>query len=419
MNIKKVFGKSVKDSRGEKTIQVIVVSSKGKFATSAPAGKSRGKFEVKSYAKNLEGDINFINGLDADKINKIINKYISSNNLNNRENKKSASLSRPARKVYDSININSIFKILKDVEKMIGGRLGANSLFALEASLLKALAKEKGKELWQLLGGRKKKIRPVGNAIGGGLHSKGIRGKKPDFQEFLFIGNGKNFSESVKINKIAYNLAGKFLKSKKRNDEGAWETGLGNEGVLMVLSNVKSMLRKKGFKVDIGIDVAASSFFNKKYNYKNPPRKISRDEQVNYLKNLIEEFDIFYIEDSFNENDFLGFRELKKKCRDCLIVGDDLTVTNPIKLKKAIKNKSINAVIVKPNQIGSLISVKEVVNIAKKNKIVTIISHRSGETVDSTIADLGIGFGCDFIKTGIYGKVRESKLKRLVGIEKN
>lgn len=142
------------------------------------------------------------------------------------------------------------------------------------------------------------------------------------------------------------------------------------------------------------------------------------------MKELIERDNLFYVEDPLNENDFSGFRDLlkqvkklKQKGKGCLIVGDDLTTTNPERLKQAIKMKSINAIIVKPNQIGSLIKMKQVIGIAKKNRIKTIISHRSGETLDNTIADFAIGFGCDFIKTGIYGKVRESKLKRLVNIE--
>ena len=126
-------------------------------------------------------------------------------------------------------------------------------------------------------------------------------------------------------------------------------------------------------------------------------------------------YNLFYVEDPLNENDFSGFRELLKKVKkfnkNCLIVGDDLTTTNPNRLKLAIKNKSINAIIIKPNQIGSLLKVREVIDLAKKNKIKTIISHRSGETLDDTIADLAIAWNCDYIKTVIYGKVREVKLK--------
>jgi len=384
MIIKEVRAKSVKDSRGEKTIQVIVKTSKGKFRTSAPAGKSKGKFEAKSYAKSLEEDIKIVNNLDL-----------------------------------SFVDFSKFLDLVK-VENIVGGKLGANSLFALEACLLKALARERKKELWQIIGGRKGKIRSVGNSVGGGLHSKGIGNKKPDFQEFLFIANGKNFKECVKVNHTAYKLVRKLLKARRRNDEGAWETELTNEGVLMVMDNVRSVLNERGLKVDLGFDVAASSFFDGKYYcYKNPSRNISKSEQINYIAYLIKQFNLLYVEDGLNENDFSGFSILKKKCGDCLIVGDDLIVTNPLRLKKAIEMKSINAIIVKPNQIGSLLKFREVVELAHERGIKCIISHRSGETTDNTIADLGVGFGCEFIKTGIYGKVRTSKLKRIIYIEKN
>jgi enolase len=121
------------------------------------------------------------------------------------------------------------------------------------------------------------------------------------------------------------------------------------------------------------------------------------------------------LEDGLDEKDFSGFRGLTKKG---LIVGDDLTTTNLERLEKAIRMKSINGIIVKPNQIGSLLEVRRVIELAKNQGIKTIISHRSGETTDNTIADLGAGFGCDFIKTGIYGKVRRAKLKRLIKIQR-
>lgn len=144
------------------------------------------------------------------------------------------------------------------------------------------------------------------------------------------------------------------------------------------------------------------------------------NQQVEYVANLINKYDLFYVEDPLEENDFKGFKKLMKKIKNkCLIVGDDLIATSPNRLKKAIKNKSVNAVIVKPNQIGSMIKLKEVIDICKNNKIKIIISHRSGESEDYTIADFAIGFQADFIKTGIYGKVRESKLKRIIEIERN
>ena len=391
MEIKKINAESVKDSRGEKTIQIVVRTSKGRFVASSPSGKSKGKFEVKSYAKSLDGDISYINNLDVERIN--------------------------------GLGIDS-FEDLKYIETMVFRDIGGNSLFALEASILKALAAERGKELWEFLSEkeiRKINIRPVGNAIGGGLHSCGVKGRKPDFQEFLFIPNCKRFSDCIKINKRVYRLAKKLLKARKRNDEGAWETNLSNQQVLIIMKNIQKKIKEKyGKKVDIGVDVAASSFYkNGHYIYKNPKEKKDKENNLEYISNLVNAFGLHYIEDPLDENDFLGFREMSKRMRGrCLIVGDDLIATNPARLKNAIKMKSVNAVVVKPNQIGSLLEVKEVVNICKKNRIKTVMSHRSGETKDDTIADLAVGFECDFFKAGIYGKVRKSKLNRIIEIER-
>ena len=396
MFIKSIVAKEVRDSRGEPTIIVIIKTSKGEFRTSAPSGKSTGKYEVKPYFRSLKEDVKFINHLNIDKIN-----YL---------------------KVQR-------FEDLEKFENLVIKKLGGNGLFVLEASLLKALAKENREELWEFLI-ENKKVRfpkPVGNAIGGGLHSKGINEKKPDFQEFLFIPEIKGFKEAIKINNLAYKISGKLLKAKKRNDEGAWETEKINEGVLNIMKRVQETIKRKYNKeVFIGIDIAASSFFNKKtYNYENLKRRLESKKQAEYIIRLFREYDLYYIEDPLNENDFFGFRKLMKEIKKTknnkknLIIGDDLTATNPLRLKKAIKRKSVNAIIIKPNQIGSLLKVKEVINLAKKHGIKTIISHRSGETMDNTIADLAVGWNCDFIKTGIYGKERVAKLKRIIEIEKS
>jgi len=387
MIIKEVKARAVLDSRKEKTIQIIIKTPKRVFKTSAPEGKSVGKYEAKPYLKNLNSDIKIINSFDISKFNKL--------------------------------NISSFSDLLK-VERLIKNKIGANSLYALEASMLKALAYENKKELWEFLSSKSKPTfpRPIGNAIGGGLHSKGIDGKKPDFQEFLFISDSKTVKECVETNNLAYKLMRNLLNASNRNDEGAWETGNTNEEVLEIMNEVKETIRQKyNQRIEIGVDVASSSFYKKGfYEYKNPKMKLNKQKQIDYLFELIKRYNLFYIEDGLEENDFAGFASLTKK--RCFIVGDDLTATNPKRLKQAISMKSINAIIVKPNQIGSLIKVKEVIDLAKENNIKTIISHRSGETKDNTIADLGVGWDCDFIKTGIYGSVREAKLKRVMRIER-
>src|SRR3989338_7352202 len=383
MIIKGVSAKSILNSRGEKTMQLFIKTDFGNFSASAPSGKSTGKHEAKPYRKSLEEDI------------KTIKKFSD----------------------YFSEEILEGFEDLKRIEDIVEGHIGANTLFELESAALKAIAKEMKKEIWELIALNTKKFpRLVGNCIGGGKHST-IGGKKPDFQEFLLIPNMKSARENFEKNKKLKEETKFLLKNKddkfkgEKNDEDAWKTNLNEKEVFDAL---------KKLEVPVGMDVAASSFFKrKKYHYENPKLDRTIEEQFDYISNLIKNFGLFYIEDPFEEEDFESFAKLLKKFPDSLIVGDDLTVTNSKLLEKAIKMKSINAIIVKPNQIGSLIEVKEVCELAKKNNIKIIFSHRSGETKESILADLAFGFQADFFKCGISGKEREVKIKRLIEIEKS
>ncbi len=379
--IRGVSAKFVLDSRKEKTIFISIKTDKGKFSASAPNGKSKGKHEAKSYKKSLEEDI------------KTIRQFTN----------------------YFSKEIIEKFEDLRRVEDILDGHVGANTLFAFESAILKALAKEKKKQIWQLINPSAKKLpRLVGNCIGGGKHSQSK--KKPDFQEFLLIPKTNSVKEAWEINKKAKKQTEDFLKKRdkkfsgKKTDEDAWETSLNEKEVLDVLRQLK---------LPLGLDIAASSFFKrKKYHYENPMLKRSEEEQLSYLSNLVKNFNLFYVEDPFDENDFESFAKLLEKTPGSLIVGDDLTTTNPKRFEKAIKQKSINAIIVKPNQIGSLLNVKKVCEMAQEHKIKITFSHRSGETEEKILADLAFGFGADFFKCGITGKEREAKIKRLVEIEK-
>ena len=200
----------------------------------------------------------------------------------------------------------------------------------------------------------------------------------------------------------------KELRSGKINDEGALETDAEEENILELLSEFKD-------KVNIGIDVASSSFFNSPHYIYND-KSLSREEQIDYINELIEKYNILYIEDPLDEEDFKGFSRIKKKN---LVIGDDLTATHKSRLLRAIKSKSINAMIIKPNQNGSLLELAEIFKMCKKHKIKTILSHRSGETLDDALADYAFGFQADFIKCGIATKWREVKLNRLIKIEKS
>jgi len=380
VSIKEVSAKSVFDSRNEKTIEVSIKTNVGSFSASAPTGKSTGKYEAKPYKKSLDDDI------------KTIEKFSD----------------------YFSEEVIMQFDDLKMVEDIAEGHFGANTIFALESAILKALAKENKIEVWQVVNPKAKRFpRLVGNCIGGGRHSDAE--KKPDFQEFLLIPNEKTVSESFEKSKsikesVRFDLAKEDEKfEKKKNDEDAWISSLNEKDVLDIINKTK---------VPFGVDVASSEFYSrKKYLYKNPMLKRTPEEQTKYLSNLIGNLKIFYIEDPFNEDDFESFSELTKKFPNSVIVGDDLTVTNYDRLSKAIKMQSISGIIVKPNQNGNLTEVKRVCELAKKSGIKIIFSHRSGETSENILADLAFGFQADFLKCGITGKEREAKIKRLIEIE--
>ncbi len=378
--IKSVSAKSILDSRKEKTIFVTIKTNVGSFSASAPNGKSKGKYEAKSYKKSLEEGI------------KTLKKFSD----------------------YFSEEILEKFEDLRRIEDIMDRQIGANTLFALESAVLKAIAKEQKKEVWQLINPDAKKLpRLVGNCVGGGQHSRSK--SKPDFQEFLLIPNSKSVKKAFEINKKAKEKIKFLLKERdknfkgRENDENAWESFLNEKEILEILKKIN---------LPLGVDVAASGFCKrKKYIYKNPPLDRTSEEQFEYLSNLIKNFRLVYVEDGFSEEDFESFAKLLKKFPNSLIVGDDLTVTNYERLKKAIEMKSINAIIIKPNQTGSLLDVSQVCKIAKNNNIKIIFSHRSGETEENILADLAFGFGADFFKCGIDGKERETKLKRLIEIE--
>jgi len=396
MIIKAVSAKEVFDSRKEKTIFISIKTNVGNFSASAPNGKSKGKHEAKPYKKSLGEEIKTI-GKFSD--------YFSEENLEK-------------------------FSDLHRVEDIVDGHIGANTLFAFESAILKAIAKEQKKEIWQILNPNAKKFpRLVGNCIGGGKHSDQEKDKKsdsvseaptsfyrkPDFQEFLIIPNSSSVKESFEIIKTTKQTSKFLLKERdenfkeKRNDEDAWITSLNDKEVFKII---------KSIEIPMGVDIAASSFFSrKKYLYKNPILKRTGEEQFDYVSNLIKNFDLFYIEDPFQEEDFGNFTKLMEKFPQKLIVGDDLTVTDYKRTEKAIKEKSVNAIIVKPNQNGSLLEVKRVCELAKSKDIKIIFSHRSGETEENILADLAFGFQTDFLKCGITGKEREAKIKRLIEIE--
>ncbi|NPE26989.1 hypothetical protein HNV12_03220 [Methanococcoides sp. SA1] len=408
MFVKSVMPRVVLNSRKERTIEVVLETYEGKFSCSAPSGKSTGKSEVSCYHEKGIGYSmrmlhEFCKGL-----------------------------------VHENFIIKSVgdIKILNErmlkFEKKFGA-MGGNVWYALEGAFLRAAAADNQKELWEFInddlndGLKPKMPMPVGNCIGGGLHSKKVKGMRPDFQEFLLIPNEKSYGKAVTKNFRAYNYAKRVIAGvrgfggsgvrgrAKRNDEGAWNVGLSNENALEVLRKVADR-----YDLRIGLDVASGSFFDKGY-YMYENKELIRDkvDQADYMERIVKRFGIFYLEDAMDEDDFGGFREVLGNVKKCLVVGDDLTTTHLKRVHRAVRGKAMNAMIIKPNQVGSILEVKKVVEYCKTKGIVMIFSHRSGETMDDILADYCVGFGGQFMKSGIFGRERLVKAKRVMEIERS
>ncbi len=386
MLIKRVSAKIIKDSRG---IDTIAVSVNGCAEASSPNGKSTGDYETTQYHRSLQWCVDFLNAF-CDEI--VVEKF------------------------EDLIRVEKA--ICKNVGLKNAREFGANSLYAFESAILKALASETGKELFEIVGRGKKLPFPVGNVIGGGLHSSSLK-EKPNFQEFLIIPCASRFSDNLKVMQFVYSEIGKKLKTKKVNDEGAWLVSISDGEALDLLNEIRKIAEKKfRVKIGIGLDVASSTLFNKNH-YKYNNHSHNSESQLFYMGNLISGFKLHYVEDPFEQNDFKSFAKLNKNSgRKCLIVGDDLVATQYDRLVKSIRTHSINAVIVKPNQNGSLLELKKIFDFCRAHKIKTILSHRSGETLDNALSDYAVGFGADYIKCGVATKWREVKLNRLIELEK-
>jgi len=380
MKIKSVKARKVLNSRKKPTIEITINK---KYSAAAPSGASTGEHEIQAYPqKGIDFAIEFINKF----------------------------------KDLKGLRIES-FEDLEKVERILPIIKG-NPMIALEFAILKAASNNK---IWKFLNPNADDVpMPLGNVIGGGAHLKAK--EKPDIQEFLLLPKTESFKDAKFANEYIHKKIGKKLGIRKLTDEGAWAPKLDTISILdLIKETVDKAEKELGFKISIGLDVAASEFFKgKKYNYKNyskkvPKKSLTATEQIIFMETLIKKYKLGYVEDPFQQNDFESFKELKKRT-NTLVCGDDLTTTNLERLNKA--KDSINAVIIKPNQIGSLLKTKEAVKFAMKNNIVPVISHRSGETNDATISHLAVAWDIPIIKCGIQGKERQAKLKELLEIER-
>ena len=392
MIIKNINLRKIIDSRGNATVEADVITNEGFGRAAAPAGASTGTFEAKAWPKN---DVELgIRNARENVIPSLIG--ITSNDQESFDN---------------TIKSKDGTKNLQNV--------GGNIAVALSLACAKAAADSKNIPLFEHISKTKSYSipAPMSNVLGGGAHAIG----GTDIQEYLVTSFDNDINTAVETNAAVHKEVAKILKQRFPNialgkgDEGAWVAPLENvEALELVTKAVDNVQKETGVEIRTGLDVAASEFYkNGKYVYKE--QALTPEEQVEFMLGLIEEYDLHSVEDPLDQNDFGSWASLTNQT-DSLIIGDDLYVTNPERLKEGIEKKSTNSILIKPNQIGTLTDTVKAVEMARDAEMATVISHRSGETTDTSIAHLGVAFESHAIKTGIMGGERIAKLNELVRI---
>jgi enolase len=399
--IKKIFAQEVLNTKGYPVIDSTVILSNDITASSSPpSGTSKGTYEAH--------EIGVLKAVEN--VNKIIAPKLLGININDQEK-------------IDNLMIE--LDATKDKSK-----LGANAILSVSQAAAKAGAKSSSLPLYLYL----RKFIPSDKAsvnyptplyvmLAGGKHAEG----SIDLQEILLVPSvSKTFEEKIEIGVNIYHLLEhKLLESglsTLTSIEAGFSPNFSNN--IEALNLMKDVIANSSYKlssdVSLGIDVASSSFYkDKQYVLKDKTTPYKPEELTIFYKKLISDFNIIYLEDPFSEDDWTswqkGFDTLSK---DSLIVGDDLTVTNPERLKLALNSNAINGIIIKPNQIGTISQTLEVVKMARLNNLKVIVSHRSGETMDDFIADFAIGVGADYVKFGAPARERVVKYNRLLKIKR-
>jgi len=384
--IKKIKGRQVFDSRGNPTVEAEVFLKDGRFASAiVPSGASTGTYEAFEL---------------RDKNNK---NYLGKSVLKAVEN-----INGPIKKALNNIDINDQKKIDKTLIDLDGTeqkkKLGANAILAVSIASCKLAAIEKNTPLYKYLGNSKSYQLPIPllNIINGGVHAK----NNLDIQEFMIRPEKvKSFSEAIRRSfLVIQNLKG-MVNNTNVGDEGGFAPNLTNneEAIELIIKAIEKSGFKPGEEVSICLDVAANELNEKK--------------TIDYYYELTKKYPIKSIEDPFTEDDWKSWKKITKKT-NIQIVGDDLFATNISRLQKGIKEKAANTILIKPNQIGTVTETLEVIKTAQKNKFKTIISHRSGDSEDTFIADLAVGTKSSQIKTGSLSRSeRVAKYNRLLRIE--
>ena len=408
--IKSILARQIFDSRGNPTVEVDILTENGFLGRAAvPSGASTGEHEAvelrdggsKYMGKGVQNAVKNVNSIIS---NKLIGKS-----------------------VFEQKQLDELMIELDGTENK--SKLGANAILGVSLAIAKAAANEKNISLFKYLSKEKGVTLPVPmmNIINGGSHSDAPIA----FQEFMIVPiNSNSFTHAMQVGSEIFHNLKKILSerglSTSVGDEGGFAPKL--NGTEDALKTIIQAIENSGFipgeEVMIALDCAASEFYvDGFYDYSKfegkTVKKLNSEQQANYLSNLSSKFPIISIEDGMDENDWDGWKYLTSLCGDRVqLVGDDLFVTNVKKLSKGIKNKIANSILIKVNQVGSLTETIQAINLAKSNGYTCVISHRSGETEDNTIADLAVAFSTGQIKTGSLSRSdRMSKYNQLLRIE--
>ncbi len=399
-----VHAREIIDSRGNPTVEVDVFLSSGVSGSAAvPSGASTGTRE----ALELRDGGKRFHGKGVTNAVRNILKEIA-----------------PQLRGIDSCDQTYIDNLMIEIDGTKNkSRLGANAILGVSLAVCKASAEEAGMPLYRYIGGCNAKELPVPmmNILNGGAHAD----NNLDIQEFMIMPAGfKDFASALRAGVEVFHNLKSILKKKRLNtsvgDEGGFAPDLkGNEeAIMLVMDAIKMSGYKPGKGIYIALDVAASEFYSGKgYNFEG--RNVSSEKMVSYYENLIDKYPILSIEDGLSENDWAGWKILTQRLgKKVQLVGDDVFVTNTEILKKGIEDGIANSILIKLNQIGTLTETLDAIEMAKRAGYTAVVSHRSGETEDTTIADLAVACNTGFIKTGSLARSeRVAKYNRLLRIE--
>ena len=411
-NITKIRGRQILDSRGNPTVEVDVFSGDVMGRAAVPSGASTGEYEAVELRDGGDKYLGKSVMKAVKNVNNIISKELVGKSCN------------------DQAGIDQFLIDLDGTNNK--SNLGANAILGVSLACAHLTSKISNEPLYKYLGGQEANLLPVPmmNIINGGSHSDAPIA----FQEFMIRPVGADsFSESLRYGAEIFHTLKSIIKSKKLStavgDEGGFApnfTGGTEEAIDTILHSIDKAGFSIGKDITLAMDCAASEFYKDgKYNYKifEGDNGHIRDsaEQVEYLKSLVDQYPIDSIEDGCDENDWDGWNMLTKEIGDrCQLVGDDLLVTNLKYLKRAIEEKSANSILIKPNQIGTLTETINAINLAKESGWTAVVSHRSGETEDTTISDIAVGLNVGQIKTGSLSRSdRIAKYNQLLRIEED